>query len=81
MNSTGSEAVSIRPWVLVLAVNLAIQLLSAAYQSGTVTAGYEALSGRVERLERQIDSISNITRSPKGYVSPPVSSPNLKTFP
>jgi hypothetical protein len=45
-------------WVITLIVNLIV----LAYLSGVVVSRVDGLSGRIERLERQIDMLEHLTR-------------------
>ena len=56
------EGLRFQPWAITLAISLLINIMGAVYITATVVTQIEALSARIDRLERQIDSISNVTR-------------------
>lgn len=49
------EGLVIAPWLVTLIISVVIQLLGAAYITGTVVTRIEAMTSRIERLEKQID--------------------------
>ena len=73
IHTQGYEAFHVQPWVWALVVSLVIQFGGAVWVTATMSEKIDSLALRVERLERQIDSLVNVTRSPQGYSSPPVS--------
>jgi len=66
------QTVRLPSWVLPLAISVLAQLGGVVWLTATMSAKIEALTDRVARLERQIDSVTNVTRSPKGYTSPAI---------
>lgn len=66
------QALRIPPWVWAMLVSVVVQFGGAVWITATMAARIDTLTDRVGRLERQIDSITNITRSPRGYNSPPI---------
>lgn len=45
----------IQPWVWALGVSLLLQIIGAAYITGTVTEKLEGVASRVQRIETQMD--------------------------
>lgn len=64
MNGNGGR-LSIPPWVWAVGVSLLVQILGAAYVTGTVTAKLDSLNDRVMRLERQSDEFYSSGRMPR----------------
>lgn len=49
------EGIVVAPWLVTLVISLGIQLLGAAYITGTVISRIEAMASNIVRLEKQID--------------------------
>ena len=48
---------TVAPWVLTLVLSLAVQVAGAAFITGAVISRLDAMSSRIDRLERQIDEL------------------------
>jgi hypothetical protein len=51
---------TIAPWILTLVLSLAVQVAGAAFITGAVISRLDAMAGRIDRLERQIDEVMGV---------------------
>lgn len=56
------QMLRVPPWIWALLVSLLVQFGGAVWVTATMAAKIDTLTSRIDRLERQIDSITNVTR-------------------
>lgn len=62
MSNGNGNGVVVQPWVWAVLLSLFIQICGAVYITATVISKVDAIGGRVQRIENQIDHMFNQTR-------------------
>lgn len=63
--------ITLQPWIVTLMLGFIVNLVGFAFTWGTVITRIDALDARIQRIERQLDSMEKF-RSPVNYKSPTV---------
>lgn len=66
------EGIILQPWMVALLISTFMSIIGFAVIWGSILTRVDALTTRVERIERQIDADNTRTRGPVNHQSPPI---------